>query len=230
MSIPTFAPGRNPSFVVPVETDFPHTRQVPIDPAGTHVIAHTLRGVDVVRLLYNGCVEDEKDYIESFFHHHLGPANQFYWLPPNKVASPLDAAPELDVVTVGGAPASQRTYKVQYTWWDPTSEEETKPSPEGSQTVESGDCLTVTVPHFPNAVGAWRVYAGESTPELQASVTTRTWTEPVGGMNTGTGGPPSANTLHPAKLYGLLGKVQKTYRSFGRWDLAFEVVEEWFNG
>lgn len=97
---------------------------------------------------------------------------------------PYDA-PTLDE-TAGGTLA-QRTYHVQFTWYD-TTLGETTASEETSKLVAANKLLTLTVEPFPKHVTAIRIYAssiGASQETLVSKLETDggTWTEPMTVIN-----------------------------------------------
>lgn len=228
----TLAPGRGPSYVLPIDSDFPAQRQEPIDPAGLKVIPDAIRETTTYRTIWLGLTQDQRDYFLSFFREINGSADQFFWQGPDRVPSPLHRGPDLNNLTVGGAPASPRDYSVQYTWYDPTTSRETKPSPVSSVTIAAGDLLEVTLPIFPNGVAEARIYVEEdpAAPSLQGTSQVRIWVEPIAGIVPGGDLPPAVNDLLLTLVWRLAGLLRWSKRSFERWDLSFDLTEEFYAG
>jgi len=229
MSLLTFAPAVNPSFGEPEDIQWPHIRQEPIKPYDV-VIPTAIRSERFIPVLWKAVAEDVLNYIESFFDEILGPSSAFLWTPPDRIRSPLHRGPDLDQLTIAGAPGSDRNYRVRYTWFDPTTSQETKPSPVSTFTAQAGKVLTVTVPTFPNTVKAFRVYAGTVVGDewrQAAHSTIRTWQEPLAGLITITSLAPTSNTLKPARQFRMVGGLRKRKISAGRWELAAQFQEEY---
>lgn len=144
----------------------------------------------------SNATESDYNYIEAFFRQKRGTTNTFTWVTLNPVPPPIDA-PTTGTAS-GSGPAGPRTIDVVCTWQ--TANGETTASSTTQQVVGDTDRLTVTAPDlFPTRyVTGYRVYAAvnPATPELQTTLTTpsEVYTEPGGGISTGTGSAPSSNT------------------------------------
>lgn len=226
MSILEFAPPRNPSF----PSSHPH--EWPADETGfikpyVQVLPRTIRAVRTVTFQWTGLSREQLDYFLSFFHELKGGAGIFLWRTPDPSFNPVHRGPDLAQVAAGGAPGA-RSYSVLYTWYDNVSGQETKPSPASEISLSSGNVAVLTVPIFPIGVPAIRVYASETpgSEVLQAFATSRTWTEPVTGLLTGTSSPPTANTLKPLLKWRLIGPYRPERKGANRFDLSLDLMEQ----
>jgi hypothetical protein len=221
----TFDPGVNPSFVLPVEHDYPVDEQGAIKPY-VQTIPLGLRAQRTIVADWKGLTRDQVDYFLSFFHEIRGPAGNFFWTPPDSVASPLHRGPDLAQVVASGAPGA-RTYFVKFTWYNSSSGQETKASPVSSISLLAGRVVQVTAPIFPAGVDRMRVYAGtvEGTEWLQVASASRTWTEPITGLLTLTSLAPAANNLRPAILWRLVGSLTPEKASANRYNMKTQFQE-----
>lgn len=224
MTTPTFDPPVGPSFELPLEVAWDADETEFVKPY-VQVVPRNELAIRAFDLQWNLLTRAQRDYIQSFFHRHRGPATPFYWTPTDPVFAPEDDGPEVD--QVAGGSLSERTYYVRFSWYDSTTGQETTPSPAKSITVQSSYLLSVTVPRFPSRVTAWRVYVGTVADYeyLQAYDIDRTWTEPSGGITEPTSLPPSVNTLKPAAKWRLLGTVRERKRSANRFSLSLRIGE-----
>lgn len=227
MTIPTFAPGVNPSFPWQAPRSWPHDRQDPIK-AYVRTIPKTIRPIRRVAPTWKGLTADQRDYILSFFHRHQGPASIFWWTPPDTVESPLDAGPDLAQVTRTGAPAGPRTYSIKFTWYSTTEALETKPSPPASISMAGGRVVQVTPPYRPAGCDAFRVYAGTvvGSEWYQADCSALTWEEPIAGLVISTFLAPEANNCRVPILWTLSGEVEPVKDAANRWTITLEFLEQ----
>ena len=193
----TFAPTRNPSFPYDVEL----TDRIDVTQFGKGYVQtrpHGLRPLRRVRLRWNVLTKDERDYIEDFAYRNR--AEAFYWEPLDEEFSPLATTATLSQTSGGSLLA--RTYSVKYAYYDNTSGEVTKPSSAATLAISANNLVKVTVPVFPPSADRVRIYAVETpgTETLQDTVTTRTWTEPTGGLISGSA-LPTTNTLKVALIW-----------------------------
>ncbi len=221
MTAPTFAPSVNPSYEVP-------TRHRPrVD------TTRTIKGYDLVRvhgvrfgvgmsLGWRSISKTVLDEILSFFEALNGSVGPFYWVPLDKVRSPLGVSPALSSVA-GGSLTSQGTYYVQFTWANSTESQESLPSKEASLAVADNNLLVVTLPVFPVGADRANIYVGQSSgaEDEQGYTESRTWTMPTGGIIVGDA-VPTASDLKPPLLWRLAAEPEETKISAGRYNLALQ--------
>ena len=222
----TLNPGVNPSFTYEPDHQWV-VDEVPYIKPYVQKVPRGLRPIRVVRASWAGLTQDQVEYFLSFFHEIKGSAGEFLWTPMDAVFSPLHRGPDLSQVTLAGAPASDRTYYVKFTWYDSATAKETKPSQVSSLLVLTGKVLIITVPIFPAGAPAFRVYAGtaQGSEWAQGHSTVGTWQEPATGLLTTTTLAPSTNTLKPTVKWTLLSSVRPQKISFNRWNLQLEFAE-----
>jgi hypothetical protein len=227
MTAPVFDPGIAPSFSPSTDWNWPVLQFDPVKPY-EQVIPLGLRPVREYSVGFKALTVQQRNYILSFFHSIGGPAGAFSWVTPDLIWAPEFSA--LVLTQVSGGALAQRTYQVRYTWYDDSTSGETTACAASSITVAANYLLKVTVPPPPTGAPGWRVYAHETLGSecLQASVLDTTiWTEPVGGLVTGTGLPPTENTLQPPLLWRLVGGLQEQKIRANRWAMSFTIREVW---
>lgn len=226
MTIPTFAPSRNPSFPVNTLHAIREDRQ------------RTSKGYDIGRpmgvrplrrlpLEWLGLSLNQLHEILSFFYGLNGSTGPFFWSPTDKVISPNGVVPVLGQVA-GGSLTGQGTYFVKFTWYNTASAQETLPSKEASFSVSDNFLLTVDVPVFQMGVTEWRVYVGSSSGDnqLQAGTETeRRWTMPASGPIAGAQ-PPTENTLALPLLWKLDGDLEEQKSQANRFRLRATFQEQ----
>lgn len=173
---------------------------------------------------WEGLPQAIRDYFLSFFREIKWEAGEFLWAPPGLVSAPVHRGPDLSSVAVGGAPGSPRSYHVRYTWFNPSTGQESNASPSSALVVASDWLLRVTVPIFPPGVEAFRVYVATTAGAegLQAYSAERTWQEPIGGIVGGNAGPPASSTLRPVLKWRLTGPLREIQRG-NRFTIALPV-------
>jgi len=222
----TFAPGVNPEFPFGLEPIW-NVDEIPAIKPYVARVPRGLREISTASLVYPALTRRQKEYILSFFRELRGPASDFLWTPPDAVDGPLHRGPDLDQVTLAGAPGSSRNYIVKFTWYDPATGQETEASPVSTITVTSGKVLVITVPVFPLGVSAFRVYAGTvlDSEWTQGYSTLRTWTEPVTGLLTTTSLAPGANNLKPAMKWAFLRMSKPQKVTSNRWRMQLDFLQ-----
>lgn len=140
---------------------------------------------------------DEAEVLQAFVREHQGAARPFLWAVSGLTVPRPYAGPELSQ-TAGGA-LGARTRYAAFSWAD-ASRETTPSYVVAALAVGSGYLLTATAPRFPAGVTQAWVYVGETAAALcrQATAITTTagtWTEPVGGYDSGGVAPQTVNAL-----------------------------------
>jgi hypothetical protein len=218
MSIMEFNPGVQPAFPSTWDVEHPSSRDNPIKKRYGQSIPTSVRPLRTFSLRYQALSRAQLDYILSFFHEIQGDSSGgvdggiFTWRPPVRTFDPSHRGPDLDQVTLSGAPAGARTYRVGYTWRtseaDPDgNQQESKMSPVSELVVQGGNVLTVTTPVFPNGAESTGIYAVESPdpPRLQVDSVERRWSEDFNGLVPAGALPPAESNLAPLIRCSLIG-------------------------
>jgi len=195
----------------------------PIKPYA-QVIPLTLRATRDIPFVYL-CSQKQRDYILSFFQ-GVGGSGDWLWRPMRCVPAPEGLLPTLGANVEGALGA--RVYYVRFSWYDVVSGEETTPSQEASIAVAANSVATVTVPHFPNNVPSFRIYASttEGDPRLQGFQSSgRTWIEPPTGLLTGGAVPKTVNNLRPNIKLRLVGNVAESQLNSRKFRMSFTAQE-----
>lgn len=219
--IPTFSPPVGASYEY-TETTQPAVEATGFQAGYTQVHPVSIRMPRTASLVFDRLSNTQRGEIEAFFAELEGKPGPFYWSSYDETPSLL-AAPTL--ASVAGGSLGAATYYVQATWYDATHGE-TLPSAEGSLAVASSHFLRVTVPPMPNGVGSWRVYVSTSTGTevLEDTITgSRTWTQSA--ALSGSGSPPTTNTLNAVGKWELAGAIEKTRFAAGVWRMKLQLRE-----
>lgn len=193
MTLPVFAPSKNPSFA-PLSRFTPRVDRQTSEKGYDITKPNGLEDDEGISLEWKVLTKNEVDEITSFFRSLNGADGPFEWTPLDNFESPLGRGPEVANLLAGSLAADE--YFVTYTWYDATLGE-TLPSKETAFDKAANNVITVTVPVFPPGVQSWRIYASlaTGTETLQDTVTdARLWVMPTTGLVSGAA-MPSANTL-----------------------------------
>lgn len=165
-----------------------------------------------VRLPWNNLTEDQFHYLWSFFHGFRG-ARIFRMALPAGVNTPSPTGMQPILDTVSGGSLGARTYDMTFSWFD--SSEESEDSERATVVVANGELARIQIPaSVPSRLAGFRVFASGTeggTLYLQSSVTDATyWTEPTGGLVTGSAEPLTTSTLVPIKWFKINGDINYT--------------------
>jgi len=220
----TFDPGAAPAYSYGVAHAWP-TSETRFEKPYAVREQRTIRPIRAYRHVWPGMTRAQLDYTLSFFH-EVG-AGEFLWRPIDPQWGPRHRAPDLDGVDLAGNPASARDYDVAFSWYEPTDDTETPPSPSGSIHLESGFVVAVTVPIFPLGVSAARIYAADTGGQLysQGYTTERLWTQPQADIQTLTDIPRTVGTLRPAVRCYLAEDFEPVRRGPSRWQVQLTFQE-----
>lgn len=223
MTTPVFNPSFGPSFPVGLELSFPHTVQQDINGYGV-VMPQSLRPRMAASLEYQAITDAQLAEIMSFFTLINGPQTPFVWAPPRSFWSPSAMTPTLDSTPGGALP--QRTYYVRFTWYDPTTGQETAGSLTASILVPANEFLTVALPLIPLSVPAARIYASETQGDerSQGHITAPTWTQ-GGALGSPNITVPTASDLQTSVTWRLASGVTYSLRRANRWAVSLRFEE-----